>query len=163
MSEEENDEFSFFTEEEAKKYTITDTYIDEYIDRTATESKEPEHVEAEQNDPPCFSQQESHESQHESQNTQEQMNTDDEMYIISINGVPYFYEDSLQDARNTLRNIAEIICKDCNAHAESDYSVKLGRDDDEVSVVQSVDLLLFSLDHERYAIKVDMVKRFINS
>lgn len=86
-------------------------------------------------------------------NTEEIEN--DDVYVISINGIPYFYEKDLTKARIQMQIIGKIYCEN-----NTSYKLEDGDDIDELFVIQSVDMIILELKLEKFKIKIDKVEKF---
>lgn len=91
---------------------------------------------------------------------EEELENNDDMYIISVNGVPYFYEKDLELARMQLQQIAKIYCEENSFHLQDQNEDSEYDCEDELNVGQKVNLFLFSVTYERYNIKIDKVQKF---
>ena len=80
---------------------------------------------------------------------------EDDIYIITVNNIPYFYEKDLEAAEETVRKVAQIYCDNTNS-----YEIEYDEDEEELKVVQKVKLLFFTITTEKYGLKIVKVQKF---
>lgn len=84
-------------------------------------------------------------------NTQED---DDELYVITINNVPYFYEKDLIKTQENLKRIAQIYCD------LSSLSMDYDEDEGELNIVEKTNFLFFNISTNKYRLKIHKVEKF---
>ena len=89
---------------------------------------------------------------------------DGDIYIISINNVPYFYENNLKDARNQLWNISKKLSAEYSTKYYNDESINMlidFKDKDNINIVTNYNLWFITLNSTKYQLKIDKVVKTI--
>jgi hypothetical protein len=83
---------------------------------------------------------------------------DDSKYVISINGIPYFYFDSLDQSRKELHKIARKML----VNESKDYGGYLSRntyDKNKLTVFRTMDFIIFKHHYPIYTLQIDVVNK----
>lgn len=86
-----------------------------------------------------------------------------DIYVISINNCPYFYENTLKDARNQLWNISKRLSSQHENTYYNDDSINMlidFKDKDNINLLNNYNLWFFTLNSIKYELKIDKVKKY---
>ena len=100
---------------------------------------------------------EHHENLDNTSNENEMENTEDhfeELFVITVNDIPYFYEKNLEKAQEDLKRIGEIYT-DLNS-----LTMEYDEEEGELKVVEKTNFLFFTITTERYNLKIHKVEKF---
>jgi hypothetical protein len=84
---------------------------------------------------------------------------EDDIYIISIDGTPYFYEETLKDARKMLQKIARKIYDN---KKDLYNTCILEKNRDELHVINCIEFFIFSHNSILHTLNIEQVKRYKN-
>lgn len=86
-------------------------------------------------------------------------NENNDMYVITIDDKPYFYQTSLEDARVKLLDISKQLNNKINENDNYDSYIcqKL---EDEIMIVNQLDFVLFTKNYPLHTIKIHKVVKF---
>lgn len=86
-------------------------------------------------------------------------NQNNDMYVITIDDKPYFYQTSLEDARVKLLDISKQLNNKINENDNYDSYIcqKL---EDEIMIVNQLDFVLFTKNYPLHTIKIHKVVKF---
>ena len=91
-------------------------------------------------------------------NDTDETDCENKVYIISLNGIPYFYDENLTSLRNTMWDIANNLLKNSNSPA-SNYI--LTNNSNEVKIVSPYNFFwFFNYNHTISELKIDYVIKF---
>ena len=76
----------------------------------------------------------------------------EELYVITVNDIPYFYEKDLEKAQEDLKRIGEIYT-DLNS-----LTMEYDEEEGELNVVEKTNFLFFTITTEKYNLKIHKVK-----
>jgi hypothetical protein len=81
------------------------------------------------------------------------------MYVISIDDKPYFYQTSFADAKDKLLDISKRLNNKINENEYYDSYIcqKL---EDEITIVNQLDFVLFTKNHLLHTLKIHTVKKY---
>ena len=84
---------------------------------------------------------------------------EDFMYVISIDDKPYFYQTSFADAKDKLLDISKRLNNKINENEYYDSYIcqKL---EDEITIVNQLDFVLFTKNHLLHTLKIHTVKKY---
>ena len=77
----------------------------------------------------------------------------EDIYVISIDDKPYFYELSLSDAENKVLNVSKKINKKINENELYDSYV-CHKKDDELTIVNQLDFIFFTKSYVLHTLKI---------
>jgi len=102
-------------------------------------------------------------------NDDDESSIEDKVYIISMNNVPYFYDNNLNSVRNTMWDIANNLLKNNDKEYDSSKHFILTNSSDEIKIIYPYNFLwLFNYNHTvaelkiDYAIKYNIIDNFKN-
>jgi hypothetical protein len=83
----------------------------------------------------------------------------DDIYIISIDNKPYFYQTNHVDAKDKLLDVSKKISKKIN---ESDYfdSYICLKEDDEITIVNRLDFIFFTKHYVLHNLKIHKIRKY---
>lgn len=81
------------------------------------------------------------------------------VYIITINNEPYFYSDSLKMARENLLDISRKLKLNSNQELFDNFYIN-EKNKNEIDIIYSYNLTLFSYNHLKYNIKIHTVTKY---
>ena len=81
------------------------------------------------------------------------------MYVISIDDKPYFYQTCFADAKNKLLDISKRLNNKINENEYYDSYIcqKL---EDEITIVNQLDFVVFTKNHLLHTLKIHTVKKY---
>jgi hypothetical protein len=79
------------------------------------------------------------------------------IYVISINDIPYFYENNYEDAKKRINTFSEKIVL---GHKETYDSYCKIIDEDEIHIIINLDFILFTYSYTFYKIKIHTARKY---
>jgi hypothetical protein len=152
-------------ESENKKKEYTCSYMDcgyGYVPeefRQAADENEGEEAEAEEDDDDDVEERNYNEDDDKlNYNDTDETDCENKVYIISLNGIPYFYDENLPSLRNTMWDIANNLLKNSNSPS-SNYI--LTNNSNEVKIISPYNFFwFFNYNHTISELKIDYVIKF---
>ena len=94
-------------------------------------------------------------------NDSDETDCENKVYIISLNGIPYFYDDNLQKIRNTMWDIANNMLKNNRENNSASSNYILTNNSNEVKIVSPYNFFwFFNYNHTISQLKIDYVIKF---
>ena len=83
----------------------------------------------------------------------------DDIYVITIDDKPYFYQTTLLDAQNKLLDVSRQISKKIN---ETDYfdSYICQKEDSQITIVNQLDFILFTKHYVLHTLKIHRIIKY---
>ena len=82
----------------------------------------------------------------------------DDIYVISIDDKPYFYELTLSDAKNKILNVSKKINKKINENELYDSYI-CHKKDDEITIFNQLDFILFTKRYVLHTLKFHKIRK----
>jgi hypothetical protein len=79
------------------------------------------------------------------------------IYVISINDIPYFYENNYEDAKKRINTFSKKIVLGHEKTYDSYYKII---DEDEIHIVVNLDFILFKYNYTFYKIKIHTARKY---
>jgi len=79
------------------------------------------------------------------------------IYVISINDIPYFYENNYEDAKKRINTFSEKIVL---GHKETYDSYCKIIEEDEIHIIINLDFILFTYSYTFYKIKIHTARKY---
>ena len=84
---------------------------------------------------------------------------EDAIYVITINKEPYFYSDNLKIARENLIDISRKLKSSRDEEIFDDFYIN-EKNKNEIDIIYSYNLTLFSYNHLKYNIKIHPIMKY---
>jgi len=82
---------------------------------------------------------------------------DEKLYVISIDNIPHYYEENLENARKKMWDIANLLIKSsCQNFDTTDYYI-FTNSLDEIKIIAPYNFLLLKYHHVLFEFKIDYV------
>ena len=79
------------------------------------------------------------------------------IYVITINDIPYFYENNYEDAKKRINTFSEKIVLGHEKTYDSYYKII---NEDEIHIVINLDFILFTYSYTFYKIKIHTARKY---
>jgi len=79
------------------------------------------------------------------------------IYVITINDIPYFYENDYQDAKKRINTFSEKIVLGHKQTYDSYYKII---NEDEIHIIINLDFILFTYNYTFYKIKIHTARKY---
>lgn len=95
-------------------------------------------------------------------NDDDELNTDDKIYIISVDNIPHFYEENFDLAKKKMWEIATNILKTSNETDFDNDNFILSRNVHQVQIVCPYKFLMLNYNHILFNLRIDYVVKYDN-
>ena len=94
-------------------------------------------------------------------NDEDESTIEDKVYIISMNNIPYFYDDNLNSVRNTMWDIANNLLKNNDNEYDSSKHFILTNNSDEIKIIYPYNFFwFFNYNHTVAELKIDYAIKY---
>jgi hypothetical protein len=94
-------------------------------------------------------------------NDMDESSFEEKIYIISMNNIPYFYDDNLSSIRNTMWDIANNLLKDKDNDFDSSKHYILTNNSNEIKIICPYNFLwFFNYNHTVAELKIDYAVKY---
>jgi len=94
-------------------------------------------------------------------NDTDETDCENKVYIISMNNIPYFYDDNLQTIRNTMWDIANSLIKNNRDNNSATNNYIMTNNSNEIKIVSPYNFLwFFNYNHTISELKIDYVIKY---